>query len=56
MRTSLHLAKEVGEELGRSEVLQRTLQKIEGQKFFESLTPLIELLPTAWYAAQLDAH
>ena len=53
MRTPLFLAKEVGEELGRSEVLQRTLQKVERQNLYAPLIQLIKLLPTVLHAAQL---
>jgi hypothetical protein len=53
MRTALYLAKEVGEELGRSEVLQRTMQKVERKNLDAPLIQLIKLLPTVLHAAQL---
>ena len=52
MQTSFHLEKEVGEELGRGEVLQRAVQKIkELIQRFELLCMLlclmlIEIFPT----------
>ena len=45
MQTSFHLEKEVGEELGRGEVLQRAVQKIkELIQRFELLCMLLYLL------------